>query len=167
MWNLAGFRSPFRWTGKHADVIAGLLGDDGAMADVETLTKDELKARMGTDRRWTLRVLDPSERHLAKDPGNVPWPEDCLIVAAFDDQDVLVGRMALIAIAHIEGTWVAPEYRGTTLTLRMIQRMESEIRKLGRTHVFAYIPKEDTKLLEYAEKIGYQEFPCKVYVKEL
>ena len=100
-------------------------------------------------------------------PDGVQWPEDSLHVVAFGDDGRMLARVGLIAIPHVEGTWVDPSLRGTTTAARLLSRMEREVRELGRSHLFAFAEDSKPEVSEYLERFGYKKFPATVWVKEL
>ena len=114
-----------------------------------------------------IEVITGSEMRHIPQPDGVVWPEDSLHVIARSENGGLEARMSLIAIPHIEGTWIAESLRGTTAGARLLARMEQEVRNLGRSHIFAFIKEEDKKVAEYMERSGYTRYPLSVYVKEL
>jgi len=112
-------------------------------------------------------VITGSEMTKIPQPDGVPWPEDSLHVVTLDDDGRLMARVSLIAIPHVEGTWVDPSLRGTTIAARMLKRMEEEVRNLGRTHLFAFAMDNQPEVSQYLERFGYKKFPVSVWVKEL
>ena len=119
-----------------------------------------------SDNRTQIRVVTGPEMREIPQPDEVKWPEDSLFVCAFRDGQ-MVGRVGLIALPHIEGTWVAPEMRGTTLAARMFRRMEQEVKTLGRTHLLILLPEDDKTLDGYVARVGYERLPVSMYAKEL
>ena len=119
-----------------------------------------------SDNRTQIRVLTGPEMREIPQPDGVNWPEDSLFVCAFRDGQ-MVGRVGLIALPHIEGTWVAPEMRGTTLAARMFRRMEQEVKGLGRTHLLILLPEDDKTLDGYVARVGYERLGVSMWAKEL
>ena len=114
----------------------------------------------------TLKVMTGPEMNQIPQPDGVQWPDDSLFVCAFEGEK-LVGRMGLIAIPHIEGTWVDGEHRGSTLAFRLLEEMEKQVAELGRSYVFAFINEKAHDLEEYMVRCGYSRLPFVVYGKEL
>lgn len=100
-------------------------------------------------------------------PDGINWPDDSLHVISRDADGKLQARMSLVAIPHIEGTWVADRLRGTTASARLLSRMEGEVKALGRTHVFAFVKEGDNHIANYLKRQGYERYPLTVYAKEL
>lgn len=112
-------------------------------------------------------VLTGTEMQKIPQPDGVQWPDDSLHVVTFGDDGKMLARVGLIAIPHVEGTWVDPSLRGTTTAARMIKRMEDEVRNLGRTHLFAFAMDSQPEVSQYLERFGYRQFPASIWVKEL
>lgn len=114
-----------------------------------------------------IEVITGKEMQAIPQPDGVQWPDDSLHVISRYDDGRLQARMSLIALPHIEGTWVSDELRGTTAGARLLARMEEEVRKLGRTHVFAYALESQPEIGRYLERSGYERQPLTVYAKEI
>ena len=110
-----------------------------------------------------IRKLRDAEYPLLKgiEEGFCPDPASSLAIVA-EAEGKIVGRMLLVAPAHIEGTWVAEEFRNGTTGIRMMKKMEAEARNLGLPKLFCFA--EDWKIEEYLERLGYSR--CKVTVWE-
>ena len=114
-----------------------------------------------------IEVITGAEMRQIPQPDNVEWPEDSLHVISRDENGELQARMSLVALPHIEGTWLAEPLRGTTAGARLLKRMEQEVKDLGRTHVIAFVLESDSKIADYLERMGYTKCPLLVYAKEL
>jgi N-acetylglutamate synthase-like GNAT family acetyltransferase len=101
---------------------------------------------------------------LKVEEGYRPDPASSLAVVA-DVGGEIVGRMLLVAPAHIEGTWVKEEYRNGTTGIRMMRFMEAEARKLGLPKIFSYA--DSWKIEEYLERLGYTRCKLTVWEKKL
>lgn len=95
----------------------------------------------------------------------VPWPLDSVIMYAFDG-DKLVGRMGLMSIKMIEGTWAAPD-ASPTLAYRMMKQMDAMQIYLGSTSSFAMVHDIQPEIAGYLERVGFQRFPVTLYQKML
>lgn len=96
--------------------------------------------------------------------GYRPDPESSVALIA-KSGDEIVGRMLLIAPAHIEGTWVKEGFRNGTVGIRMMRRMETEAVNINISRLFAYA--EDIKVEEYLARLGFKRLPVTVWVKDL
>lgn len=114
-----------------------------------------------------IEVLTGPEMRQVPQPDNVEWPDDSLHVISRRADGSLQARMSLIAMPHVEGTWIDESLRGTTAGARLLARMEKEVRELGRTHLFAFVKHDDPHIAGYLERSGYVRYPFWVYVKEI
>ena len=96
--------------------------------------------------------------------GFVPNADESIVVVAKDGEKI-VGRMFLISVAHVEGTWIDAEARNGTIAARMMREMEKQAAGAGLRTIFAYA--EDEKVGEYIERLGYSKVPLAVFRKEL
>ena len=146
---------------------AGGLGrGDEQTVDRSTLPGPATPRIAESDNRTQIRVLTGPEMREIPQPDGVKWPEDSLFVCAFRDGQ-MVGKVGLIALPHVEGPWVAPEMRGTTLFARMHSRMEEEVKALGRTYLLIVLPEDDRTLESYAARLGYERVPVTTWAKRL
>lgn len=113
-----------------------------------------------------LRELKPEEYSRQPEPV-VNWPEGSYVVGAFTEEDKLVGRIAVVELPHIEGTWVDPEYRNGLLPAKMVRAVENGMKAIGRSHVFAFAPNDIPEIADYLQRFGYEAFPVTVWVKKL
>lgn len=93
-----------------------------------------------------------------------PDPLKSVALIATSNQKI-VGRMFLVSPWHIEGTWIHPSFRGGTLLLRLIKRMEEEARKLGLKQVFSYA--EDPVVELYLVRLGYVRTQLTIWSKDI
>lgn len=100
-------------------------------------------------------------------PDGIEWPDDSLHVISLGDDGRLLARVGLIALPHVEGTWVDESLRGTPAAARMLRRMEIEVKKLGRTHLYAFSHDEQPEVAQYLERFGYTKQPYTVWMKEV
>ena len=96
-----------------------------------------------------------------------PWPENSHILYAIDEDKNIIGRMGLLQLPHIEGTWVDEKYRSGLIGARMLVKMENLLIEYERTAAFAFVKSDDIKVQEYMKRFGYVELPIKVYIKAL
>lgn len=96
--------------------------------------------------------------------GFVPDPNSSIVVVARDDGEV-VGRMFLLSLAHIEGTWINAQHRNGTVLVRMIRLMEKEASNVGLKTIFAYAKTDN--VASYLERLGYKRTEMAVFEKEL
>lgn len=113
-----------------------------------------------------IATLLASEFPLLKEvaDGIVPDPKNTLALVALDGQKI-VGRMFLMAPAHIEGTWIDSAHRNGLIAARLLKRMEQESAKAGITNLFAY--SQDDAVSDYLKRMGYEQTKAIVFRKEL
>lgn len=101
----------------------------------------------------------------AVDDGFIPPAGQSLVFVARDDAGKIVGRNVVLLLPHVEGTWVATEYRGSTLMPRLMDAAEQELAKAGASAVFAYSVSDVNS--DYLKRMGYEELPWKVFRKQV
>ncbi len=94
----------------------------------------------------------------------VAWPIDSIIMFAYEDGKV-VGRMGLMSIKIIEGTYVAPGH--TTLAYRMMKQMEAFLAYLGNTHAMAIVYDGMPQVADYLQRVDFTREPLTLYSKEV
>lgn len=109
-----------------------------------------------------------TEHHwLASVPDGVRFLESAAVFAAFLPTGKLVGRTAIVPLYFIEGTYVDPEYRGTSLAVRLIKAVENHMRELGNESVLAMSRDADPQVGDYLSRFGYEQLPVSVWIKNL
>jgi hypothetical protein len=115
----------------------------------------------------TIARLHPRNYDLLKniDDGCCPEPDRSVVVIARNESRI-IGRLFLMAPAHVEGIYIEPEFRGGSLFKDMMAAMEIEARAEGLTKIFAYsIRSEIGHYIEH--RCGYLPLPWRVFAKEL
>jgi len=107
---------------------------------------------------------DQYDSLLEIEEGYCPDPNSSIVVVAKDDGEI-VGRMFLLSLAHIEGTWINKQHRNGTIAFRMIKLMEQEAKKIGINTLFAYSKSDDVS--GYMERLGYKKTDMVVFEKEI
>ena len=113
-----------------------------------------------------VRQLAPEEYPLltAVAEGFVPDPQHSRVVCAFKDTRI-IGRSCLVTIPHIEGTWVAEDFRGSTTGPRLIRAIELAAKEAGLPRALAFTL--EPKHTEYMERLGWTRTALTVLSKEL
>ena len=109
-------------------------------------------------------LMGPEARKI--DPDCIKWPDDTIGVFAREGADI-VGRSTIVQLPHIEGTWVRNDFRGSTLAFRLVEKIESILKKANKSSAFAFIYDEQPEIASYMERRGYKKMPLAVYQKEL
>lgn len=97
---------------------------------------------------------------------HVAWPLDSIVMYAYEGETI-VGRMGLMSIKFIEGTYIAPTNRGGTLLVKMMNQMQAIIKHLDNTHAMALSYDEQPQVADYLKRLGFDRFPVTVFSKEL
>jgi len=108
--------------------------------------------------------IESAEQQLPPEQ-RVSWPLDSLIMYCYDD-DRVIGRMGLMSIKIVEGTYVVPNAPPTT-AFRMMKQMEAMIAYLGNTHVMALVYDGTPQIADYLERVNFKREPLSVYSKEV
>lgn len=94
----------------------------------------------------------------------VPWPLDSMVMYALDEERV-VGRMGVMSIKFIEGTWA--DITHPTLGFRMMKQMEVVLAHMGNTHAMALVYDDQPRIADYLKHTNFERFPVTVYSKKL
>ena len=113
-----------------------------------------------------LRQLDKEDYDVLETvaEGYKPSPDSSIVVLALDNEEI-VGRTMIVAVAHIEGTWVAPRCRRAFIGKRLISALEQAARDSGLTKLFAYTNTEENGA--YMKRLGYTKAEIAVWEKNL
>ena len=106
-----------------------------------------------------IEVLEDYRQLEKVQEGFVPDKSNSLVVVAKDDGEI-VGRMMLVAIPHIEGTWIKESYRKGSLGVKIERRMEQEAERLGLRTLFAFAP---SHVSDYLSRLGFKKEELEVY----
>ncbi len=110
--------------------------------------------------------LHPSEFDLLKQVGDgfCPDPEHSVALVARNGEKI-VGRIFLLPLSHIEGTFIEEAWRGGVMLRRLFNAIEIEARSEGLTKTFAYIATPQNE--SYIARLGYKKVPITVWEKDL
>lgn len=114
-----------------------------------------------------IRRLHASEFDIlgSVDDGYTPDPEKSVAIVAAKGSRI-VGRLFILAPAHLEGIHIEPEHRGGSLFRDMVKAMEIEARSEGISKLFAYAVRPE--IAHYMQKrCDYLSLPWTVLAKEL
>lgn len=109
-------------------------------------------------------LVEEYDELLSVEEGYRPDPEKSITVVAKQD-GVIIGRMMLINLAHVEAAWVNERFRSGSLLERMTREIEKEAQKVGIKTVFVY--SETHEMDNYIERLGYDRSPLRVFRKDL
>jgi N-acetylglutamate synthase-like GNAT family acetyltransferase len=109
----------------------------------------------------------PAEEYdalLSVEEGYRPDPEKSITVVAKHD-GVVVGRMMLLNLAHVEAAWINESFRSRSLLERMTKEIEKQAAAVGVKTLLVY--SETYEMDSYIERLGYTRSPLRVFRKEL
>ena len=117
--------------------------------------------------RIVVRPLTPEEypRLSVIEEGVVPDPSNSIVVIAEDSAGVICGRMLLVVMPHLEGTWVAPTSRSGRIGFKMERVITDEARAIGLKKIMAFTTNEQHT--QYLERLGWSRENLTVLSKEL
>jgi GNAT superfamily N-acetyltransferase len=113
-----------------------------------------------------IRRLDAEEFEQLQEiaDGWCPDPQVSRAGVAIDGERT-VARVFIVAPVHIEGPWIAEEYRHGTLAARLVKWAERQAREVGVQKLFAY--GANAEIEGYLERLGFKKQPLTVWAKEL
>lgn len=115
----------------------------------------------------TTRILSFDElwRLAGTDLGrSLPWFPDGTRVIVCEDDEQIVGHLALVPMWHVEGIEVYPEHRGKGVVFRkLLEAMHVEARRLGEQMLFPAAARTDEgeQMAETILRLGAVEMPAR------
>lgn len=111
------------------------------------------------------RLKDEEFEVLTKiDDGFRPDPASSIVIVAREN-GAIVGRMMLLSLVHLEGTWIDPTHRCGRILVKMMKEMEKQAYEAGVRTMFAYSGSADVS--DYLGRLGYKQSPLTIFEKEL
>lgn len=99
------------------------------------------------------------------DDGYCPEPSKSIALIA-SNEHMPIGRLFVVAPAHVEGIYIAHAWRGGSVFKDLMDAAEIEARSEGITKLLAYAIKPE--IGHYIERrCGYQQLPWTVWQKDL
>jgi len=95
----------------------------------------------------------------------VAWPFDSIVGYAYEG-DRIIGRMGIMSVKLIEGSWVSPD-APPTIAYRMMKQVLVMLQSLGDTHSLALAYDGQPEVAGYLERVGFERFPVTMYNKVL
>ena len=110
--------------------------------------------------------LSVNEFDLLKDVGDgyVPDPARSIVVVARNLSGI-IGRIFIMAPAHVEGVFIEEAWRKGPLMKQLVEAVELEAKSEGITQVLAYA--KDAQMENYIKRLGYSKTPFTVWEKRL
>ncbi len=98
------------------------------------------------------------------DDGYRPDPASSIVIVAKENGEI-VGRMMLLSLVHLEGTWINPRLRRGYVLVKMMKEMEKQAYEAGVRTMFAYSMNEHVS--DYLARLGYKKSELEHFEKEL
>lgn len=112
------------------------------------------------------RVLSPDDWALLDDlhPAQLArtLPEGAAAVVVVEHGGEIVGTLTVAQITHLEGLWIAPEFRGNPrLSMALVEAAFAEVRKTGAD--WAWGGSDTEHVSDIIARVGGVEIPIKSY----
>jgi N-acetylglutamate synthase-like GNAT family acetyltransferase len=114
----------------------------------------------------TQYIFLPAEQSRLIDPENLPWPDESVVLFAFENNDI-IGRIGAIPQLHIEGVWIREDKRNSSVLSNLVSKLEDELKAQNRSIAFVYVLDDNKEMADYVARLGYSEMPIKIYAKAL
>jgi len=111
-----------------------------------------------------VEILTPEEWST---PDGIKPPAGSILIGVKDEEGQILARSGIVNLPHIEGTWVTPLRRKSSLGFKMIRTLEHVARRLGKTHIFAFAHDTQPEVSDYLKRLGYEKQPLTVWVKKV
>lgn len=96
----------------------------------------------------------------------IPWPLDSLVMYVYEDGR-LVGRMGLMSIKIMEGTWAVEDKRGSRLLFQMLRQFEEMVKTLGTTSLVTQAADSQPEIEGYLKRLDFERLPTTLMIKDL
>ncbi len=110
-----------------------------------------------------IRRADPDDLARIEEPQ--PDSAKAITIIAEDERGNIVGRILLVGVIHLEGIFVEPRWRGSTVMARLVEEAEREAKELGLTQVLAFGASPEME--GYIQRLGYNLLPFTIWEKKL
>lgn len=119
---------------------------------------------VATPPRYTARVLPPEEfDRLAAVPLYASVRDSQALVVVVETADgTVIATWAVLNVFHLEGAWVDPAYRHTSVAGRLVGEMFDALRTLGLPEVFTITQTDEAAAL--AHHLGGQAVPGQAWI---
>lgn len=118
---------------------------------------------------YQTRILPPEEWPKLLDrtfrETGLPDPNLCTVLVVETPLGEIVGTWIAITAVHLEGLWVDPAHRGTSVASRLLKGMTSILQEAGILASFTLI--SDPQVAALASKAGFTRYPADTWVLQL
>lgn len=114
-----------------------------------------------------VRVLEANEYDKLKDTpvGEVFTPDNSIVIVVEDANGKVVGRMALLNLIHLEGTWIEEGKRNGLILHKLEEALLAKAKECGLKYIHTYAP---TLMHEdLLQRAGWERLPFSVWAKEV
>ena len=113
------------------------------------------------------RVLPPEDWSLLDEahPAQIAQalPNGAAAVVVVEDGGKIVGTLTVAQITHLEGLWIAPEFRGNPrLSMALVEAAFAEVRKTGA--LWAWGASDTEHMSDIIGRVGGKEIPVKSFI---
>lgn len=95
----------------------------------------------------------------------LPNPDFTMILVAEDGAGEIVGIWAVMTAVHLDGLWVHPEHRGTSIAGRLLTEMKAVLRRYKLWLSFTIV--SDPAVMVLAHKAGFVRAPGDLWMLNL
>ena len=118
---------------------------------------------------YTTRLLPIEEwdRLLALPFGTngLPNPDFTIILVTETAAGEIIAVWAILTAVHLDGAWIHPDHRGTTVVGRMVKLMKATLRRFQLWDSFTIV--NDPAVMIIAHKVGFVRAPGDLWVMHL
>lgn len=115
------------------------------------------------------RILQPEEWGKINAPA-IPEtliytePKEIAVIVVEDDDGKVVASICAMRVTHLEGLWIAPEYRKHPGVFRALKRLTYAVPRVrGERWVFGGAADGDELMASICERLGGKMMPLKFY----
>lgn len=95
------------------------------------------------------------------------YPIDSIVIFATDEENKILGRIAIISLPHIENLEIEDSNNNGLLMKQLLTQAENTLKELNRTCAVSFISNDNEKALDYAQRYGYEKLPMTVWMRDL
>ena len=101
------------------------------------------------------------------DPESLAWPDESVVIYAFNENNEIIGRIGALPLLHIEGVWVREDNRNSFMFQNLVNKIEDLLKEENRKVAMAFALDSKPEMKNYLERLNYSEMPFTVYCKPL
>jgi hypothetical protein len=109
--------------------------------------------------------LNGSQANLIE--SNKNYPTDSIVIFAVDEENKVLGRVAILVLPHIENLEIVDDNNNGLLMKQLLTQAEGVLKELNRTCAVSFITNNNEKAIDYAQRYGYEKLPMTVWMRDL